>query len=74
MNMFANKTFTIALISLGLGIIFLTLENTFYQYVDNDGIFHESLFMPLGILSLAISVLFLLFFIIQKIRCSFHKK
>ena len=72
--MFANKKFTIALVLLGLGIIFLILENTFFQYVDNDGILHESFFLPLSVLSIAVGVLFLFFLIIQKIGCSFHKR
>ena len=72
--MLANKIFTIALVSLGLGIVFLILENTFFQYVDNDGILHESFFLPLSVLSIAVGVLFLFFLIIQKIGCSFHKR
>jgi hypothetical protein len=35
-----------------LGFIFLFLENTFYQYLDEDGVLHESFFLPLGCLSL----------------------
>ena len=74
MNMFTNKTLILTLISLGLGMVFIIAENTFYQFVDNDGVLHESMFMPLGVISIAVGTLFLLFFIIQKIRCSFHKK
>ncbi|EDM68444.1 MAG: DUF3955 domain-containing protein [Moritella sp.] len=74
MNFFTNKALTLALISLGLGLIFIIAENIFYQFVDSDGVLHESMFMPLGVISITVGILFLLFFIIQKIRCSFHKK
>ena len=72
--MFTNKTLILALISLGLGMVFLIAENTFYQFVDNEGFLHESMFLPLSVMSIAVGILFLLFFIIQKIRSSFNKK
>ncbi|GGO74226.1 DUF3955 domain-containing protein [Bowmanella pacifica] len=34
-----------------LGGTLLVLEHHFYQYVDVHGVLHESLFMPLGVLS-----------------------
>ena len=74
MNIFTNKTFLTSLFLLGLGAGSLIAESTFYQFSDNDGFLHESMFLPLGIISIAVGMLFLLFFIIQKIRCAFNKK
>ena len=74
MNIFINKTFIISLILFSLGVLSLIAENTFYQFLDNDGVLHESMFLPLGIICIAVGVLFLSFFIIQEIRCAFNKK
>ena len=68
MNFFTNKALILALISLGLGVIFIVAENTFYQFVDSDGVLYESMFMPLGVMNIAVGVIFLMIFIIQKIR------
>jgi len=40
------------LLLLILGVTCLFLEKTFYQYLDEDGVLHESFFLPLGCLSL----------------------
>lgn len=69
-----NKTLVFVLIPFGLGIVFLIAENTFYQYVDNEGILHESMFMPLGVLSIVVGILFLLFFLMQQVRYWYNKK
>ena len=63
-----NKVFILSLILLGLGSASLIAENIFYQYIDDNGVLHESLFMPLGSLSMIVGVLVLLFYIIQKVR------
>jgi len=47
-----SKMFRASLILLVLGVTFVLLENTFYQYLDDDGVLHESFFLPLGCLSL----------------------
>jgi hypothetical protein len=46
-----NKLLLISTVSLVAGIICLILENTFYQYVDENGFFHESLFLQVGTFS-----------------------
>ena len=74
MNILANKTLLISLILLGLGMLSLIAESTFYQFLDNEGVLHESMFLPLGMISIVVGMLFLLFFIIQKIRYAFNKK
>lgn len=47
-----SKILLASLFLLVLGVTFLFLENTFYQYLDEDGVLHESFFLPLGCLSL----------------------
>ncbi|KGJ93637.1 DUF3955 domain-containing protein [Colwellia psychrerythraea] len=67
MNFSVNNIFFLSLLLLGLGIVFIIAENSFYQYVDDSGVLHESLFMPLGVLSFWMGILFLLFSLLQKI-------
>ncbi len=43
-----SKILTLSVIFLAVGIICIALENYFYQYVDENGVLHESFFMPLG--------------------------
>lgn len=40
-----------------IGILFLIIENIFYQKVDTSGVLHESMFLPLGTLFLFVGVL-----------------
>jgi hypothetical protein len=67
MNFSVNKLFVLSLIFLGVGIVFIVAENSFYQYVDDKGVLHESLFMPLGMISIFMGILALFFYLIQKI-------
>ena len=67
MNYSVNKLFVLSLIFLGVGIIFIVAENSFYQYVDDKGVLHESLFMPLGMISIFAGTLVLFFYVIHKI-------
>ena len=63
-----KKTMIItSLLLLFLGIAFILLENIFYQYIDEDGILHESFFMPLGFLSIILGLTFLLVIAIRKL-------
>lgn len=39
-----------------IGVVFGFIENTFYQYIDEDGLLHESVFMPLGVIFAAIGL------------------
>jgi hypothetical protein len=39
----------------------LLIENTFYQYIDKNGLLHESLFLPFGVLGLVFGVILILF-------------
>ncbi|CAH9059277.1 hypothetical protein PSEHALCIP103_02029 [Pseudoalteromonas haloplanktis] len=58
MRFFTNKTATLSVCFLLLGTGFMLIENSVYQYVDHNGVLHESLFMPLSILCFALGVLF----------------
>ncbi len=56
-----NSSLLRGLILTFIGIIFLIIENTFYQYLDENLVLHESLFMPLGVFTSILGVLFLTF-------------
>jgi hypothetical protein len=62
-----TKTFKASLVFLLLGAIFLCLENIFFQYLDSDGFLHESLFLPLGAVSIALGGLGLIFVAIKSL-------
>lgn len=47
--------------------IFMLLEDRYYQYVDNNGVLHESLFLPLSILCFALGVLFVVSSLARKV-------
>ena len=49
------------------GFSFLFLENTFYQYLDEDGFLHESLFLPLGVFALIIGFILLFILVLKKV-------
>ena len=55
------KVLVVSLMLLLIGITFIVLENTFYQYVDENGVLHESLFLPLGTISVLIAGIGLVF-------------
>ena len=59
------KTFKVSLIFILLGALFICLENLFYQYLDSGRVLHESLFLPLGAISLAFGGLGLIFVAIK---------
>ncbi|MBL4864190.1 MAG: DUF3955 domain-containing protein [Rhodobiaceae bacterium] len=62
-----TKSFKLSLAFLLLGALFLFLENTFYQYLDSDGVLHESLFLPLGAISIVLGGLGLIFVAIKSL-------
>lgn len=69
-----NKTVVSSIIFFLVGIVFLMLESEFYQYIDSEGVLRESLFLPLGMLSIFISLILFLIFIIKKAWGSFRAK
>ncbi len=69
-----NKVLFSGLFFLFAGVVFLLLENTFYQYVDEEGFLHESLFLPLGGIFLIIGSLLLFIFVIKILKRSLCTK
>lgn len=64
-NIFNSKLFRITIFLFLLGSISLILENSLYQYVDENNILKESFFMPIAIISLFISIICFLYLIIK---------
>ena len=56
-----SKPLVAGLVLLLVGGVFVWLENTFYQYLDEDGVLHESMFLPLGALFILIGIVMLFF-------------
>ena len=56
-----HKLLVCSLLFLCLGFVFGALENHYYQYVDEQGYLHESLFLPLSVFSLLLGATGLLF-------------
>ncbi len=51
---------------LTVGIVFLVLENTFYQTLDKNNVLQESFFMPLGVLAVILGALVILIALLLK--------
>ena len=62
-----SKMLWIGFILLVIGTIFGYLENTFYQYIDENGVLIESWFMPLSFLCMFIGGTGLFIFAIKTI-------
>lgn len=39
-----------------LGIVFMWIQNTFYGYIDENNVLQDSLFLPLGALSIMLGL------------------
>jgi hypothetical protein len=50
-----------SLMLLAIGVACIVLENSFYQYIYNDGLLHESLFLPLGVICILLAGIGLVF-------------
>jgi len=50
----------IGIIFLITGAVSLFIQNTFYGYVDADGVLHDSLFLPLGVIAIILSMVVLI--------------
>ncbi len=73
MRSFTNKTAILSVCFLLLGTGFMLIENSVYQYVDHNGVLHESVFMPLSIVCLAAGLVLGLVFIAQKLIGLFYR-
>lgn len=47
-------------ITLTIGGIFLLIQNIFYGYLDSEGVLHDSLFLPLGSITMILGLSILL--------------
>ncbi|ROS00363.1 uncharacterized protein DUF3955 [Sinobacterium caligoides] len=47
-NKSIGGTLYISLLLVGMGVLFICFEEIFYQRIDDNGVLHESLFLPLG--------------------------
>ena len=61
-----SKPLVAGLVFVLMGGAFVWLENTFYQYLDEDGVLHESMFLPLGALFMLIGIVMLIFAVAGK--------
>ncbi len=61
------KVCIVSLMLLVVGISCILLENTFYQYVDTEGVLHESLFMPVGVILVLVAGIGLVFVSAKKL-------
>jgi hypothetical protein len=68
-----TKTFKVSFFFLLVGVLFLFLENTFYQYLDGDGVLHESLFLPLGVISIYLGAIGFIFISVKSLIARFSK-
>jgi hypothetical protein len=57
-----------------LGFICGYIQNTYYGYVDAQGVLHDSLFLPLGVFSLLIGGIFLMIVLVRKLVKTFIYK
>jgi len=65
-----NSILCVGILLIVIGVLFILLENVFYQYVDENGILHESLFLPLGVVSTLLGFIVILVNIFAK-TCKF---
>ena len=64
-NVLKNKFLWVNIFLCITGFIFLILESTFYQYIDENNVLQESLFLPLGFIFLFIGLLGFIFLMLK---------
>lgn len=64
---YKGKAILASILFLFIGCTFFLLENVFYQNIDEDGVLHESFFMPLSFLSIFVGLTVLLLAVISKL-------
>lgn len=63
---FIKTPLFLGLILLFIGFSSLVIENTFFQYLDDNKILHESLFLPFGAFTIILGVLVLFYLLVKK--------
>jgi hypothetical protein len=56
-----SNLFILSLVLIAAGLISLEIQNEFYGYIDENNILHDSIFLPLGFISLLSGLSILLF-------------
>jgi hypothetical protein len=51
---------TTGIILLIVGVISVIIQNTFYGYIDAEGVLHDSLFLPLGAISIILGTILII--------------
>ena len=65
MSFFKSKMLWLSLALLALARIFGAIEQTYYQYIDENGVLHESWFFPLGVICFLLGLIFLIFVVFR---------
>lgn len=47
---------TTGIILLAIGVVSIIIQNTFYGYVDAEGVLHDSIFLPLGVMATILGI------------------
>jgi|TARA_B110000240_G_C13440054_1_gene427661 hypothetical protein len=68
------QVFIVSLMLLGVGMLCILLEGIFYQYVETEGVLHESLFMPIGVILVLGAGIGLVFVSAKKLMSMRNKK
>ena len=69
-----SKIVWLSFILFAMGIAFGYIENTFYQYIDENGMLIESWFMPLSFLCILLGGMGLLFITVKTIWLAIKKQ
>ena len=68
-----SKIVWLSFILFAMGIAFGYIENTFYQYIDENGVLIESSFLPLSFLCIFLGGMGLLFIAVKTIWLAIKK-
>lgn len=49
-----------AIILIVIGAVSIFIQNTFYGYIDNEGFVQDSIFLPLGVISIILGMLLMI--------------
>lgn len=69
-----SKLFRCSLFLIFIGVVCVFLENSFYQYVDENGVLHESFFVPLAAVSLLLGIIGICITALRSVYLLFNKK
>jgi hypothetical protein len=69
-----SKIVWLSFILFAMGIVFGYIENTFYQYIDENGVLIESWFMPLSFLGIFLGGMGLLIIAVKPIWLAIKKQ